>query len=161
MPGAVAPLEQVTPVDPLAFTVLTEISIISQIAGNLLERVLPGEMKLSQFVVLNHFVRLGGERTPNELARAFQVTKGAMTNTIQRLEARGLIRITQDAKDQRVKRITLTDAGREARAEAVAASAPMLAQLTEALSLQDLAAILPVLARLRTWVGIQRNDWDS
>jgi DNA-binding MarR family transcriptional regulator len=35
----------------------------------------------SQFKVLNHLVRLGDGTTPAKLAKAFQITKGAMTNT--------------------------------------------------------------------------------
>ena len=40
-------------------------------------------------MVLNHFARLGGEKTPAQLARVFHVTKGAMTNTVGRLDAAG------------------------------------------------------------------------
>ena len=69
-----------------------EIGIISQLSSNRLERVLPEGMSVAQFSVLNHLVRLGGSWAPSRLARAFQVTKGAMTNTLQRLEAQGLIR---------------------------------------------------------------------
>ena len=34
-----------------------------------------------------------GEASPAALARAFQLTKGAMTNTLQRLEAQGFVRV--------------------------------------------------------------------
>ena len=46
--------------------------------------------------MLNHFARLGGVRSPAELAQAFQVSKGAMTNTLQRLEAGRLVKIIPD-----------------------------------------------------------------
>ncbi|MFT5283071.1 MAG: hypothetical protein ACI94Z_001906, partial [Yoonia sp.] len=36
------------------------------------------------FKVLNHLVRLGDGITPAEFAKAFNVTKAAMTNTINR-----------------------------------------------------------------------------
>ena len=74
--------------DPISFRFFTEIGIIEQLARNRLERGLPDGLKISQFSVLNHLVRLGGEWSPARLARAFQVTKGAMTNTLQRLEKR-------------------------------------------------------------------------
>ena len=41
----------------------------SQLAQNILTRHLPHEMTLAQFTVLNHFARLGGHRSPVELAR--------------------------------------------------------------------------------------------
>ncbi len=146
--------------DPLSFQVLNEIGIIAQISGNMLERVLPGGMKLSHFVVLNHFVRLGGERSPQELARIFQVTKSAMTNTIQKLEAQGFIEVTPDAKDGRSKRVSLTQAGAEAREEAVGAVAPMMEKMNRAISARDLEASLVLLSRMRGWIGTQREDLD-
>nr|MBC8240058.1 MarR family transcriptional regulator [Alphaproteobacteria bacterium] len=79
--------------DPLAFRFFTEIGIIEQLARNRLERVLPDGLKVSQFIVLNHLVRLGGEWNPARLAAAFQVTKGAMTNNLQRLEQRRLVQV--------------------------------------------------------------------
>ena len=74
---------------PVIFHVFNEIGIIEQLARNVFEQVLPDGLKVSQFSILNHFVRLGDDKNPVDLARAFQVTKGAMTNTLQRLEGRG------------------------------------------------------------------------
>ncbi|MEQ1783915.1 MAG: helix-turn-helix domain-containing protein, partial [Hyphomonadaceae bacterium] len=87
----------------LYFRLFTEIGIINQLSSNRLERELPDGMSLAQFGVLNHFVRLGGQWAPTRLARAFQVTKGAMTNTLQRLEAQGLVKVVPDPKDARAK----------------------------------------------------------
>ena len=53
--------------------------MIEQLARTRLARALPRGMELSHFMVLNHFARLGGEKTPAQLARMFHVTKGAMT----------------------------------------------------------------------------------
>ena len=73
--------------------VFTEIGIIDQLTTARLERSLPDGMSVAQFKVLTHFCRRGGAETPAQLARAFQVTKGAMTNTLQRLEAQGFVDI--------------------------------------------------------------------
>ena len=93
--------------DPVVFTFFNEIGIIDQLAQNLLEHALPDGLKMSHFVVLNHFARLGGARSPQDLARAIQVTKGAMTNTLKRLKTRGLVEIQPDPDDGRAKRVTL------------------------------------------------------
>ncbi|MCE3289998.1 MAG: MarR family transcriptional regulator, partial [Caulobacter sp.] len=77
-------------------SVLTEIGIISQLSNAALERSLPEGMSAAQFGVLTHFMRRGGEKSPAQLAKAFQVTKGAMTNTLQRLEAQGFVRVVGD-----------------------------------------------------------------
>jgi DNA-binding MarR family transcriptional regulator len=90
----------------LYFQMFNEIGIISQLSSNRLERVLPEGMSIAQFSLLNHLVRLGGSWAPSRLARAFQVTKGAMTNTLQRLDAQGLIRVATDPDDLSVPRRT-------------------------------------------------------
>jgi DNA-binding MarR family transcriptional regulator len=64
-----------------------------QLARNRISKVLPKGMELSHFSVLNHLARLGDERTPAQLAKAFHVTRGAMTNTLARLEWAGHIHI--------------------------------------------------------------------
>ena len=143
--------------NPLAFQLFTEIGIIEQLARNRLERGLPDGLKVSQFVVLNHLVRLGGEWSPARLASAFQVTKGAMTNTLQRLEIRALVRIVADPRDWRAKLVTITDAGRDMRADCVASVSPFLADLSQALSDQDLAKALPVLEKIRKFLDAHRS----
>lgn len=144
--------------DPLAFRIFNEIGIIAQISGNMLERALPSELKLPHFLVLNHFVRLGEDSTPNQLARAFQISKGAMTNTLQRLESQGLISISPDASDGRVKRVTITPAGRQAREAGVAAVAPFIAEMHHVFDAEELSNLLPHLSRMRQWLGTQRDD---
>ena len=67
------------PRDPTVIAFFSEIVMVEQLARTRLTRVLPRGMELSHFMVLNHFARLGGERTPAQLARAFHVTRGAMT----------------------------------------------------------------------------------
>ncbi|MGH6951145.1 MAG: MarR family winged helix-turn-helix transcriptional regulator, partial [Vitreimonas sp.] len=68
--------------DPVHFRALNEIGIINQLAQTIFERVMPAGMTLAQFIVLNHFVRLGGSRSPAELASAFQLTRATMTSTL-------------------------------------------------------------------------------
>ncbi len=143
--------------DPVVFTVLNEIRIIEQLARTRLEQVLPDGLRISHFSVLNHFARLGGEQTPAELARAFQVTKGAMTNTVQRLEARGLVEVAPHPNDGRSKRVRLTAAGYHLRNGAIAALAPVMQQLEDELSEQEFAAALPFLQRLRAYLDAERD----
>ena len=143
--------------DPVMFRFFNEVGIIEQLARNRFERLLPDGLKVAQFTVLNHFVRLGGERTPAELARAFQVTKGAMTNTLQRLEARRLIRIRPDAHDGRVKRVSITKAGIKMRNQAVAALAPVMADLSEQFPEAAFDRALPFLSSLRAALDAARD----
>jgi DNA-binding MarR family transcriptional regulator len=146
--------------DPVGFRVLNEIGIIEQLARNRLERVLPHGLTTAQFTVLNHFVRLGGERTPSALARAFQVTKGTMTSTLQRLEEKGFVRVEADPADGRGKRVTLTESGARARAAAIAAAAPLVAELEQAIGRRNLANSLPFLRGLREYLDRARASAD-
>ncbi len=143
--------------DPLAFRVLNEIGIISQLATTGFEQVMPEGMTIAQFSVLNHFVRLGGEKSPNDLARAFQVTKGTMTSTLQRLEVRGWIAIRPDPEDGRGKLVSITAAGKKARNLALAALGPRLAKLYQAVPHSHFEALLPLLADLRAFLDRDRD----
>lgn len=144
--------------DPVMFRFFNEIGIIEQLGRNQFERVMPDGLKIAQFTVLNHFVRLGDDRTPAELARAFQVTKGAMTNTLQRLEARRLIRIRPDPYDGRVKRVTITKAGIRVRNQAIAALAPVMAELKERFPEAAFERALPFLSSLRAALDAARDE---
>lgn len=146
-----------TRTDPPAFQLLNEIAIIEQLARNALERALPDGLRQPHFAVLNHLVRLGDGTSPIALARAFQTAKAAMTNTLQRLEARGLIRLEPDPKDGRGKRVLLTDAGRAMRERAIAAVGPMLTDIGGVLPEAEVAALLPPLRRLRAHLDAARG----
>lgn len=146
--------------DPVLFTFFNEVGIIDQLARTAFERVLPRGMTVPQFSVLNHFVRLGGERTPARLASAFQVSRATMTNTLKRLEASGFIAVRPDPKDGRSKLIVITDAGRAMREECVRALAPLLAELTAMLDVEAIGAILPTLQEVRATLDENRDLAD-
>ncbi len=140
----------------LYFRFFTEIGIIAQLSQNWLERVLPEGMSLPQFGVLNHFVRVGGPSSPGQLARNFQITKGAMTNTLQRLEAQGYIHVSPDPEDARAKLVDITDAGRKARDRAVSATAEAMSDLPDRLSLKSVIETLPTLEHVRQLLDERR-----
>ena len=135
--------------DPLGIALLSEIAVAEQLAQTRLKRALPMGMEVSHFSVLNHFARLGGEKTPAQLARAFHVTKGAMTNTLSRLESAGYVHIRPDWDDGRRKRVSISEAGLAARNEAAAAVAPVFDDVASRLGSDKIRSVLPVLRDLR------------
>ena len=139
------------------FAVLNEVGIIAQLSRAMFEARLPDGVTVPHFGVLNHLVRVGDGRTPLELARAFQVPKTSMTNTLAGLERRGLVEMRPNPEDGRSKRVWLTEAGRAFREDAIAALAPDLAALDEALGGARVGAMLPELARLREWLDRRRD----
>ena len=144
------------PKDPVLFQVMNEIGIIGQLSRAAFERVMPHGLKISQFSVLNHLVRLGDGQRPATLADAFQVTRGAMTNTLARLEALGFVSVRPDPSDGRAKAVFLTEAGRSARQEAVVALAPTLAELDREIGPKRFEAALPFLVELRRTLDAKR-----
>jgi DNA-binding MarR family transcriptional regulator len=145
-----------TQADDPVFAVLNEIGICAQLSANAFERVMPEGMTLAQFVVLNHFVRLGGAKRPGDLARAFQVTKSTMASTLARLESKGLVRRHADGEDARAARIEITPAGAKMRGRCVDALAPLLAALRARQGPDLFEALLPGLRRLRADLDANR-----
>ncbi len=133
----------------LAITLFSEILTADLLLRNRLSRVLPKGMEISHFSVLNHLVVVSGERTPAQLAQTFHVTRGAMTNTLNKLELAGHIHIRPDWDDARRKMVAISPAGRQARDLAITAIAPMINQVVSELGADRVRAVLPTLRDLR------------
>ncbi|MEZ5491525.1 MAG: MarR family transcriptional regulator [Gammaproteobacteria bacterium] len=142
--------------ESLLFSYLNEIGIIAQLANNEFERNLPDGLTVSQFSVLNWFVRVDSEATPGRLADAFQVTAGAMTNTLKKLASKGFVRLEPDASSGRRKRVTLTRKGREMRERAIACTSPLLAEFGQAMNAMDFEQQLKQLRQVRTYFDTRR-----
>ena len=141
--------EKETDTDPLAVALFSEIFTADQLARARVAKALPKGMELSHFSVLNHLARVKGERTPGQLARAFHVTRGAMTNTIARLEWAGYVHVRPDWDDARRKCVTVSEAGLQARDQALSAIAPILTEVVEAIGSDKVRSALPVLREVR------------
>ncbi|GAD54723.1 transcriptional regulator, MarR family [Limimaricola cinnabarinus LL-001] len=96
------------PVDNLAITLFSEILAVDQLARNTMSKVLPKGMELSHFSVLNHLAFSGTERSPAQLAKTFHLTRGAMTNTLGKLEWAGWVHIRPDWDDARRKMVAIS-----------------------------------------------------
>ncbi|MEX1233617.1 MAG: MarR family transcriptional regulator [Roseovarius sp.] len=138
-----------TPTKALAVALFSEILTNDQLIRNQLSRVLPKGMEISHFSVLNHLARAGVERSPAELAKNFHVTRGAMTNTLHKLEWAGYVHIRPDWDDARRKRVSISPAGRKARDVAVASITPLISEVVTELGDARVRATLPVLRSLR------------
>lgn len=135
--------------DALAISLISELLTADQLMRNRLTRVLPNRMEISHFSVLNHLARSGQERTPAQLSRTFHVTRGAMTNTLTKLENSGFVHVRPDWDDARKKLVAISPAGLAARDAALAAISPLITDLVSELGDQKVRAALPVLRELR------------
>ncbi len=134
---------------PLAVALFSEILMADQLARARLSRALPKGMELSHFSVLNHLAGVGLERTPAQLAKLFHVTRGAMTNTLNKLEIAGYVHIRPDWDDARRKFVAISPAGRQARDSALAGIVPIISEVVNELGDERVRATLPILRELR------------
>lgn len=141
--------------DPLAFEFFNEIGIIDQLVTTMLTNVLPQGMTKAQFAVLNHFVRLEiGEKSPADLASAFQVRRPTITSTLARMKSTGLVAIRDDPRDGRAKLVSITAAGRDMREKCVLALATMIPTIEPIVTNAEMQALLPKLRKLR--IGLDK-----
>ncbi|MDA7427699.1 MarR family transcriptional regulator [Primorskyibacter aestuariivivens] len=139
----------------LAVALFSELFTADQMLRNRLSKMLPRGMELSHFSVLNHLARFKQERTPAQLARAFHVTRGAMTNTLNKLEIAGYVHIRPDWDDARSKLVTISPAGVQARDAALAAITPLITDLVQELGSEKVRAALPILRELRLKLEVE------
>ena len=133
----------------LAVQLFGEILALDQLVRNRLAKVLPKGMELSHFSVLNQLSHTKIERTPAQIAKSFRVTRGAMTNTLNKLELSGFIHVRPDWEDARRKMVSISLAGMVARNNALAAVTPIIEDLARDMGEERLKAIVPILRELR------------
>ena len=133
----------------LAEALFSELLTVDQLARHKVAQVLPKGMELSHFSVLNHLANMGDERSPGQLAATFHLTRGAMTNTLNKLEWAGWVHIRPDWDDARRKKVAISPAGIAARDAAIAAIAPVISDALESVEEDKVRATLPVLRALR------------
>mgnify|MGYP001363751787 CR=1 FL=1 len=135
--------------EEIAIALFGELFMADQLARNRISKALPKGMEISHFGVLNHLARINEERTPAQLARSFHVTRGAMTNTLTKLEWAGHIHIRPDWDDARQKFVAISPAGRAARDAAVQSVAPLISEVVQSLGVDRVRALFPVLREMR------------
>ncbi|MEO0545150.1 MAG: MarR family transcriptional regulator [Pseudomonadota bacterium] len=141
----------------LYFELFNEIGIIAQLNRAALERHLTNGMVLPQFSVLNHLIRVQDGRTPLELANAFQVPKTTMTHTLSGLEKAGFIDVKANERDKRSKLIWITEEGRAFRDKSIASLGPEIAEISTAITPEQVQAALPFLKALREYLDAARD----
>ncbi|MGL4237457.1 MarR family winged helix-turn-helix transcriptional regulator [Tabrizicola sp.] len=135
--------------EDIAVALFGELFMADQLARNRISKVLPKGMELSHFSVLNHLARINDERTPAQLARSFHVTRGAMTNTLTKLEWAGHVHIRPDWEDARRKFVAISPSGRSARESAMASVVPLIAEVVQSMGADRVRALVSVLRELR------------
>lgn len=138
------------------FRFFNEVGIINQLSSTRAERNMPHGLTMSQYSVLNHFVRGLPPKPPLELANAFQVTKGAMTNTLKQLERKGFVEIKPHEVDGRSKIVSISQAGRSAHKDAQMTLQVAFSDFAAAFDPDEVAELLPMMEKVRGWLDNNR-----
>jgi DNA-binding MarR family transcriptional regulator len=103
-----------------------------------------------EWKVLKHLRKAGPpyRRSAGQLARRIELSSGAMTNRLDRMEEAGLIRRLPDPNDRRGVQVELTDAGRRAWDDTISVQAAKEALVAEALNVKEKRQLNDLLRRL-------------
>lgn len=96
-------------------------------------------------LVLIHY---NNTNTSAELARITDVDTGAMTRTLDRLEAKGFLTRCRSKEDRRVIKLALTDKGQQAAEATLPAVAQTLNQHLDGFSTQEINQLIGFLQRM-------------
>jgi DNA-binding MarR family transcriptional regulator len=108
------------------------------------------DLSVGEWKALTH-LQLDGpphRKSPGQLAKWAELSSGAMTNRLDRLEEAGLVRRVPDPDDRRGVLVELTDAGRAAWEQSVSAQAEKESLIAAALSAEEKRQLNTLLRRL-------------
>jgi len=115
------------------------------------------DMCLSDFAILEALLHKGPQSV-RELGRRIELTSGAMTTAIDRLEARRLVTRVDDATDRRAWLIHLTPAGQALIKKVFAGHEAAMERAMRGLSKAERATLTDLLKRLGTTAEAQRRQ---
>lgn len=121
--------------------------ILNCMAGEVDQALEPQGLTHAQWVPLFKLYH-GDASTAAELARECQLDGGAMTRTLDRLEAKGLVARVRSSEDRRVVNLELTREGREAARQIPAVLCKVQNAFLQGLSVQEWEQLKSLLRRI-------------
>src|SRR5436309_8135432 len=118
------------------------------------------EVGLSDFAVLEMLLHKGPQPV-NEIGRRIELTSGAITTAVDRLESRGLVTREADPSDRRARIVRLTAAGKEKAAKIFAGHKAAMDLAASALSKTERATLIALLKKLGTSAGARAAPRQS
>lgn len=132
--------------------VFNEIGVIEHLIRHSVIAHLPPGMTYAHFELLLAFTRQGDGQTPAQLAQMMMMSKAAITNALQKMEALGFVVVLADIKDRRKKRVRLTRAGSEVYLQVLKDMKWKMDALREGFTDKEFCQALPFLKSLRTFL---------
>ena len=100
-------------------------------------------------MLLNYLATISEERRPSQLAKLFQLTRGAMTNTLSKLEEAGYVHMRPDWDDARRKCVVISSSGRKAREDGLKKINPVIEEMVDVVGIEKVREVLPIIRELR------------
>lgn len=127
-----------------------------RVSRDLFQQLADMGLSITQFKLL-HLLQRGGETEPSvkALGDQFGLSLAAASRAVEGLHQRGYVERRECPTDRRMKRVRLTDAGREAIHELHATNISLLAEFTADLTEQERQALSDALVPLMTLLGLQ------
>ncbi|WP_166349761.1 MarR family winged helix-turn-helix transcriptional regulator [Phytoactinopolyspora limicola] len=138
-------------IDPWPIGVVGRLMRLSRLWDGEIKRFLAEHgLEPGEFDVLSTLRRIGAphELTASAFMKTSLVTSGAITNRIDRMEAKGLVRRIRGTADRRSVKIRLTDQGLQLVDSVLPLHVAHEARLFAELSRQDQEALVSLLSRL-------------
>ena len=105
------------------------------------------EVGLSDFAVMEMLLHKGPQPV-NEIGRSIELTSGAITTAVDRLESRGLVTREAHPSDRRARIVRLTAAGKEKAAKIFADHKGAMDSAANGLSKTERATLIQMLKKL-------------
>jgi DNA-binding MarR family transcriptional regulator len=123
-------------------------SLARRLRRSMDETLADHELVKGEWEVLMHLVRTESRISPGKLAAKAELSTGAMTNRIDRLEERGLVRRLPDPNDRRALEVEITDEGRRLWEATIDVQAAKEALVASALDDEEKEQLTVLLRRL-------------
>jgi len=139
----------------------THLWLVLMKAHRALERVATrsiesSEVGLSDFAIMEMLLHKGPQPV-NEIGRRVELTSGAITTAVDRLESRGLVTREAHSSDRRARIVRLTAAGEVEAARIFADHKAAMDLAASGLSKTERATLIELLKKLGTFVGTRRS----
>ena len=112
---------------------------------------------LSDFAVMEMLLHKGPQPV-NEIGRRIELTSGAITTAVDRLESRGLVTREAHQSDRRARIVRLTARGKEQAVKVFAGHKTAMDLAASGLSKTERAMLIQLLKKLGTSVGVQPHQ---
>ena len=140
----------------------THLWLVMMKAYRALERVAYSSIEasdscLSDFAIMEMLLNKGPQLV-NEIGRRIDLTSGAITTAVDRLESRGLVTREYHDTDRRARIVTLTPSGKEQAAKAFATHKKAMDSSANSLSKTERATLIRLLKKLGTSAEVPQSQ---